>query len=62
MQYIIRFIRSIQNQNFKNIEIILVFDCSTDNTIKIIEKYQKNDERIILIKHLRNKETITDLC
>ena len=57
-QFIIRFIRSIQNQNFNNIEIILVDDCSTDNTIKIIEKYQKNDERIILIRHHRNKGTL----
>lgn len=57
-QFIIRFIRSIQNQNFNNIEIILVDDCSTDNSVKIIEKYQKNDERIILIKHHRNKGTL----
>ena len=56
--YIKRFLRSIQNQNFNDIEIILVDDCSTDNTIKIIEKFQRDDRRIILIKHSSNKGTL----
>ena len=56
--FIIRFIRSIQSQSFNNLEMILVDDCSTDNTVKIIEKCQKVDERIILIKHYTNKGTL----
>ena len=51
-------IRSIQNQSFKNIEIILVDDCSTDNSTEIIEEYQKYDERIIYIKHDSNEGSI----
>ena len=39
---------SIQNQNMKDIEIILIDDFSTDNTITIIEEYMKNDKRIRL--------------
>ena len=56
--YISRFLTSIQYQSFKEIEIILIDDCSTDNTVNIIEKFQENDKRIILIKHFKNKGTL----
>ena len=57
-KYILRFIRSIQNQFFNDIEIILIDDFSSDNSIEIIEQCQKEDERIILIKHKQNKGTL----
>ena len=57
-KYILRFLRSIQNQLFDNIEIIFVDDCSIDNTTKVIKELQKDDERIILIKLKRNKGTL----
>ena len=56
--YILTFLRSIQNQFYDDIEIILVDDFSTDNSVKLIEKYQKEDERIILLKHNKNKGTL----
>ena len=49
---------SIQNQNIKDIEIILIDDFSTDNTIIIIEEYMKNDQRIRLIKNNKNKKIL----
>jgi len=52
----LRFLRNIQNQNFNDIEIKLIDDCSKDNSSKLIEKYQKEDERIILIKNKKIKE------
>ena len=36
----------------------MVDDCSTDNTIKIIENLLKDDKRINLIKHYENKGTL----
>ena len=48
-RYLFRFLRSIQHQNFKDIEIIFVDDCSKDNSIKTIEEFQKKDKRLILI-------------
>lgn len=51
-------LRSIQNQSIKNIEIIIVDDCSLDNSLDIIKEFQKDDERIILISHDANKGTI----
>ena len=57
-KYILRLIRSIQNQFFDDIEIILVDDHSIDNTTKLIEEYKIEDERIILIRHKENKGTL----
>ena len=46
--------RSVQNQSLKNIEIIIIDDCSLDNTTEIITQYMKEDERIIYLKHESN--------
>ena len=51
---IIRSVRSIQNQNMLDIEIILVDDFSTDNTSIILEQLAKEDPRIKLIKNKKN--------
>lgn len=40
---------SLINQTFKNIEIIVINDGSTDNTLQIINKYVKKDSRIKVI-------------
>lgn len=42
-------IRTVQEQTYGNWELILVNDCSTDNSVSIIEKYVKEDNRIKLI-------------
>ena len=57
-KFIPRFLRSIQNQFFAEIEIIFIDDDSEDNSTLIIEKYKKDDERIILIKNKKNKGTL----
>ena len=56
-KYLIRFINSIQKQKFNDIEIIFIDDCSSDNSIKIIENFQKFDKRILVIKNKKNKGT-----
>ena len=50
--YIKQCIESVINQTYKNIEIIIVDDKSTDNGIEIIKKY--NDERIRVIELKKN--------
>ena len=57
-KYILRFLRSIQNQYFDNIEIIFVDDFSSDNSVELIKNYQFEDERIMLIEHNKNKGTL----
>ena len=53
-KYLLRFLKSIQYQNFNDIEIILIDDNSTDNTTELIKKYKNIDNRIILIKNKKN--------
>ena len=57
-KYILKFLRSIQNQFFDNIEIILIDDNSKDNSVQIIKAIQKEDKRIIIIQHNENKGTL----
>lgn len=56
-KYVQRFIKSIQNQSFKDIELILIDDFSNDNTNLLIKKYLLEDKRIILIQNKKNKGT-----
>ena len=56
--YITRVLRSIQNQSYKNIEIIFIDDNSEDNSVKIIKQYQRKDKRIRLITHTKNQGTL----
>ncbi len=37
---------SVINQDYKNIEIIIIDDCSKDNSFDIISKYMALDSRI----------------
>ena len=51
-------LRSIQNQSLKNLEIIIIDDCSLDNSTEIIKEYKKEDPRIFFIEHDANEGTI----
>jgi len=44
-----------QRQTVKKIEIVVVDDCSTDSTKKVIEYFAKNDKRIVPIYFAENK-------
>lgn len=53
-QYLRQCLDSIVNQTFKDIEIIVVNDCSPDNSLKIIEEYKQKDERFVVINLSKN--------
>ena len=57
-KYLNSFISSIQNQNLKDFELIIVDDCSTDKSVEIIKKYENNDKRIKLIKNIQNRGSL----
>ncbi len=52
-KYLNQCIESIVNQTYKNIEIILIDDGSTDTSPEICDTWEKKDERIIVI-HKKN--------
>lgn len=54
-KYIGNALRSICRQTYKNLEILIYNDGSTDRTVDIIKKYQQKDDRIILIDDNENK-------
>ena len=53
-KYLIKSIRSIQCQTLKEIEIIAVNDCSTDNSLNILKEIGKNDSRIKIVNNDKN--------
>ena len=48
-------IQSVLNQTFQDFEIIIVDDCSTDNTEQVVKIFQEKDNRIRYIKHEKNR-------
>lgn len=58
-KYIYDAISSILNQSFKNFELLIINDGSTDGSLKIIEQF--NDDRITLINNETNLQLINTL-
>ena len=56
-KFLSRFLKNLQYQTFKDIEIILVDDFSKDNSVNIIKEFQKKDKRIVLIRNRKNRGT-----
>lgn len=54
-KYLQKCLDSIIKQNFINMEIIIINDCSTDNSLEIIKEYMKLDKRLILINKTKNE-------
>ena len=46
-------INSVLNQTYQNFEVIIVNDCSTDNSLNVVQKI--DDSRFKIIKHNENK-------
>lgn len=51
--YIAESIQSVIDQTYKNWELIIVDDCSTDNTDEVVRAF--NDQRI---KYLKNEKIV----
>ena len=50
--YVEKCLNSVINQTYKNLEIIVINDCSTDNSLSIIKKF--NDKRLKVINLDKN--------
>lgn len=55
-KYLRESIESILKQDFDNFELIIVNDCSTDNSLLIAEEYEKKDSRITIINNAKNEK------
>ncbi len=60
-KYVDEAIESVLNQTFKDFELIIINDGSTDNTLEKIKKYEKTDERIRIINNEKNLRIATSL-
>ncbi len=53
-KYISTAIKSILKQTYKNFELIIIDDCSSDSTWSIIQTYAKGDSRIVALRNKKN--------
>lgn len=47
-------LQSITNQTERNFEFIIINDCSTDNSLEIIERHRLADPRIVILNNTKN--------
>jgi glycosyltransferase involved in cell wall biosynthesis len=53
-EYVIESLESVINQSYKNIELLIADDCSTDNSVEVISKWLENFPETIFIKNEKN--------
>lgn len=53
-RFVGRAIESVQGQTFKDIEIVVLDNASTDDSVFVVQKYMRNDSRIRLIVNPEN--------
>lgn len=53
-EHIHKCLQTLINQTLKEIEIIIVLDCPTDGTEKIVKHYAETDSRIVVIENSEN--------
>ena len=53
-----RTVLSVINQSFSNIEVIIVDDCSTDDSLEILRTYEIRDKRVKVIHHEKNEGSL----
>ena len=55
-KYVKKSIESLLNQTLKNIKIITIDDCSTDNTYEILKEIEKDNKDILTV--VKNEENM----
>ncbi|MDK2772332.1 MAG: glycosyltransferase [Flavobacterium sp.] len=53
-KYVVETLNSVINQDYPNIELIISDDCSSDNSVSVIENWLQNHQNIIFIKNNKN--------
>ena len=52
---IIRAIESVLQQTYHDVEVVVVDDCSKDNTVQIVKGQYSSDTRVLLYKQPQNQ-------
>lgn len=50
-KFVIESLESVKNQTFKNIQLIVIDDCSLDQSVIVIENYCKKNSEILFLKN-----------
>lgn len=53
-RYLTNAVKSVLDQSYKNTEIILIDDCSSDDSYKIAQELKASDERIVVLRTKQN--------
>lgn len=53
--YLKQCLDSVLKQSFTDFEVICVDNCSTDDSLKILEKYSKSDKRLVVLKNMETQ-------
>ena len=53
-EWIRKSIESVLNQTYKDFELIIINDASTNNVEDIIKEYEKKDDRVVYVKNEKN--------
>lgn len=53
-KYVVETLNSVINQDYPNIELIISDDCSSDNSVSVIENWLQNHQNITFIKNTEN--------
>lgn len=54
-QYVVETLNSVVNQTYKNIELIIVDDCSSDNSVQVIREWLKEHPEVPFIANDTNQ-------
>lgn len=57
-RYIGQCIASATSQSLRDIEVIVVDDCSTDDTVAVVNRFADEDNRMKLMRHTTNQGTL----
>jgi glycosyltransferase involved in cell wall biosynthesis len=53
--YIDRCVASVLDQTYSDFEAVFIDDCSTDGAMSVVRHFARNDSRIVILKHERNR-------
>lgn len=55
-KYLSQSIQSVLNQTYKNLELIVINDCSVDDSLKIAQEFADKDNRVTVITNEQNQK------